>query len=159
MAQPRQKRTRRLRNADEERWAELADLMLIIAREISVRPYTDARAHHLTQSEGTVMRHLHTEPDAAPSRIAAVTGLQRTNLSTVLRSLESKGLVERHPTPDDARGVRVHLTDRGRTNYRVVRHEGATTLHTAADSNADNLDAALDLLAKIRTGLTSDDRR
>ncbi|WP_405864415.1 hypothetical protein [Streptomyces sp. NBC_00005] len=33
-----------------------------------------------------VMRYLKGDPEAPPSRIAAATGLQRTNLSTILRS-------------------------------------------------------------------------
>ncbi|HEX6353266.1 serine hydrolase [Actinophytocola sp.] len=78
----------------------------------------------------TVRRHgdapLLGDPAAPPSRIAAATGLQRTNLSTTLRGLETKGLIERRTSPDDRRGVTVHVTEHGRTNYHLVRHEWAT---------------------------------
>ena len=94
----------------EQRWAELADLVLIISREIQFRRYADERAVHLSQSEGMVMRYLKSDPAATPSRIAAATGLQRTNLSTVLRGLEEKGFIERHAHSDDGRGVTVHST-------------------------------------------------
>lgn len=151
-------RTRRRstpRRTKDEQWAELADLILVIAREIQFRGYTDPRAQRLTQSEGMVMRYLQDDSDAAPSRIAAAIGLRRTNMSAVLRALEKKGLIERHTRPDDARGVRVHSTNRGKTNYSVVRGEWGTAVATAAARDTSNLDAALTLLATIKTGLTT----
>ena len=43
---------------EAERWAQLADRVLIIAREIQFRGYSDPRAFSLTASEGMVMRYL-----------------------------------------------------------------------------------------------------
>jgi DNA-binding MarR family transcriptional regulator len=147
--------TRRRRGSPaNQRWEELADLVLVIAREIQFRGYTDPRAQRLTQSEGMVMRYLQGDPDAAPSAIALATGLQRTNLSTVLRALEQKGLIERKTSREDARGVRVHLTDRGKMNYSVVRREWGTAVSAAAQNDSSNLEEALALLTTIRTGLT-----
>jgi DNA-binding MarR family transcriptional regulator len=141
------------RHEDDPRWAELADLALIIAREIQFLGYRDPRAVPLTQSEGTVMRYLHDHDGAPPGRIAAATGLQRTNLSTVLRGLERKGLVERRTSPDDRRGATIHTTDQGRGNYALVRREWAAAVSHAADHDTDSLDTALTLLRDIRTGL------
>ncbi len=81
------------------------------------------------------MRHLLQGDPAAPSRIAAATGLQRTNLSTVLRGLEHKGLIQRHAHPSDGRGVTVHATERGRSNYALVRQEWATAVAAAAGND------------------------
>ncbi|MCT9078873.1 MarR family winged helix-turn-helix transcriptional regulator [Streptomyces fulvoviolaceus] len=138
----------------EQRWAELADLVLIISREIQFRRYADERAVHLSQSEGMVMRYLKSDPDAAPSRIAAATGLQRTNLSTVLRGLEQKGFIERRTHSDDGRGVTVRSTERGRSNTVLVRREWATTVAEAAGHDTEHLDAALHLLSAVEDGLT-----
>lgn len=137
----------------EQRWAELADLVLIISREIQFRRYTDERAVHLSQSEGMVMRYLKSDPDAPPSRIAAATGLQRTNLSTVLRGLEEKGFIERRAHAGDGRGVTVHSTERGRSNTVVVRQEWAATVSAAAGHDTEHLDAALTLLSAVEAGL------
>jgi DNA-binding MarR family transcriptional regulator len=142
-----------VRRGGDERWADLADLALIIAREIQFRGYTDERAVSLSPSEGMVMRHLLGDPAAPPSRIAAATGLQRTNLSTTLRGLETKGLIERRVSEDDRRGVTVHVTDRGRANYALVRQEWATAVATAAAHDTTNLNAALALLEAVKTGL------
>jgi DNA-binding MarR family transcriptional regulator len=139
---------------DEQRWAELADLVLIIGREIQFRGYTDEQAIPLSPSEGMVMRHLQHDPAAPPSRIATATGLQRTNLSTVLRGLEQKGLIERRADPGDGRGVTVHTTERGRTNYALVRREWAMAVSAAVDHDATHLDATLTLLTSMENGLT-----
>ncbi len=137
----------------DPRWADLADLALIISREIQFRGYTDARAISLSPSEATVMRYLQGEPAATPSRIAAATGLQRTNLSTVLRGLERKGLIERHASPQDGRGVTVDATEHGRSNYALVRREWAAAVSAAARNDTSNLDAALTLLTAVKAGL------
>jgi DNA-binding MarR family transcriptional regulator len=138
---------------DAERWARLADLVLIIAREIQFRGYSDERAVPLTASEGMVMRHLQSSPAAAPNQIAAAVGLQRTNLSTVLRGLESKGLIERRSSSDDRRGVMVRLTERGAKNYMRARREWGDAVSRAAAYDTSNLDAALHLLDEIEVGL------
>jgi DNA-binding MarR family transcriptional regulator len=148
-------RNRRLRSADERRWADLADLALIISREIQYRGYTDEQALSLTQSEGMVMRHLLQNDPAPPSQIAAATGLQRTNLSTVLRGLEHKGLIQRQANPDDGRGVTVSPTEHGRDNYALVRHEWAAAVAAAAGHDTAHLDAALALLTAVKDGLTA----
>lgn len=137
------------------RWADLADLILIIAREIQFRGYSDDRALSLTQSEGMVMRHLVAQVSATPSQIAAATGLQRTNVSPVLRDLEGKGLIERHVDPEDRRGVSVHRTRRGADNYALVRKEWGAAVSAAAGGDTSKLDDALALLRAIETGLTS----
>jgi DNA-binding MarR family transcriptional regulator len=126
-----------------------------ISREIQFRGHTDQRALSLTQSEGMVMRCLLQGEPAAPSQIAAATGLQRTNLSTVLRSLERKGLVQRQASTSDGRGVTVIPTERGRSNYALVRHEWAVAVAAAAGHNATNLDEALALLRAVRDGLVT----
>jgi DNA-binding MarR family transcriptional regulator len=152
--QPRQRTARTtFGSADEQRWADVADLILIISREIQYRGYGDEQALSLTQSEGMVMRYLLQGDPAAPSRIAAETGLQRTNISTVLRGMERKGLVQRQANPSDGRGVTVSPTERGRRNYDLVRHEWATAVAAAAGHDTAHLDAALALLVAVKDGL------
>jgi DNA-binding MarR family transcriptional regulator len=101
--------------------ADLADLILITAREIQFRGYTDPRAIPLSQSEGMIMHHLQADPALPPGCIAAATGLQRTNLSAVLHGLERKGLIERHASPGDRRGMIVRATQHGRPTARCGR--------------------------------------
>jgi predicted transcriptional regulator len=135
---------------DVERWAELADRVLIIAREIQFRGYQDPRAVPLTATEGMVMRYLQDHPIAAPKQIAAAVGLQRSNLSTLMRDLERKGLIERTMSEGDRRGVTVRA---GRRNYLVVRREWAAAVAKAGENDTRGLDGALGLLKDIVAGL------
>ncbi|MBZ9708616.1 MarR family winged helix-turn-helix transcriptional regulator [Mesorhizobium sp. ESP7-2] len=147
--------TERKKPSSHLRWADLADLILIIAREIQFRGYQDENALSLSQSEGVVMRHLVAQASATPSQIAAATGLQRTNVSTVLRDLEAKGLIERHVDPQDRRGVSVHRTRRGAENYALVRKEWGDAVSAAAGGDTSKLDDTLGLLRAIEIGLSS----
>ena len=140
-------------SADDPRWAELADLALVIAREIQFLGYRDPEAVPLTQTEGTVMRYLNEHDGAAPSAIAAATGLQRTNIATVLTGLQRKGLIERRADPEDGRVASIHTTEHGRANYALVRSEWGAAVSTAAGDKRADLDPALDLLRAIRAGL------
>ena len=149
---------RRAGRSHDPRWEAFADLVLIIAREIAFRGYTDARATPLTPSEGMVMRYLQSNDAAGPTQIAAATGLQRTNLSTVLRGLERKGLVEKRASSDDARAIAVHLTKRGTINYVAARREWGTAVSAAAGYDAGDLEAALRVLSRVESGLVRNRR-
>jgi DNA-binding MarR family transcriptional regulator len=138
----------------DPRWADLADQVLILAREIQFRGYRDPGAVPLTQSEGMVMRYLQDHGGTAPSEIADATGLQRANISAVLRGLERKGLTERRSTPDDLRRATIHPTERGTRNYALVRQEWAAAVSVAAGHDSASLGAALELLHKITASLT-----
>jgi DNA-binding MarR family transcriptional regulator len=119
-------------------------------------PWLQRRAGHppvAVRRHGDAPPAARSRRPAPPSRIADATGLQRTNLSTVLRGLEQKGLIERRADPGDGRGVTVHTTERGRTNYELVRREWATGVSAAADHAATHLDAALALLTSVESGL------
>jgi DNA-binding MarR family transcriptional regulator len=138
----------------DQRWADLADLVLILSREIQYRGYRDPGAVPLTQSEGMVMRYLQDHPGTPPSRLADATGLQRANISAVLRGLERKGLTERHASPDDLRRADIYPTAHGRENYALVREEWAAAVSAAASHDTAGLTEALALLRKISASLT-----
>jgi DNA-binding MarR family transcriptional regulator len=139
--------------SDLERWAELADRVLIIAREIQFRGYENAPVVPLTATEGMVMRYMQDHPTAAPNQIAAAVGLQRSNLSTLLRELERHGLVERTVSESDRRGITVRLTERGRRNYLAARRAWATAVASAAGNDTRSLNPAMTLLKEIASGL------
>jgi DNA-binding MarR family transcriptional regulator len=143
---------RKSQRATEEQWAEFADHVLEIAREIQFRGYTSPKAVSLTQSEGTVMRYLFQHPGALPSHVASATGLQRSNLSAVLRGLEEKALIERVADPADGRWVRIHPTRRAIRNYELVRREWGAAVAAAAEGDPA-VETVLPLLAEVRAGL------
>jgi DNA-binding MarR family transcriptional regulator len=139
-------------SSTDAQWAEFADHVLEIAREIQFRGYVSREAVSLSPSEGTVMRYLFPHPGALASEVAFATGLQRSNLSAVLRGLEEKGLIERVTDPADGRWVRVHPTPRAVRNYALVQSEWASAVEEAAEGDPA-VEVTLPLLAKVRAGL------
>lgn len=99
-------------------YADLADLVLNVARLIRLRTPAGPEVVRLTATERQVMRIVDLDPGCTPSRIAERTGLQRTNVSTALRGLEAKGLLTRAGL---GRTVTVHPTELARTNLEVLR--------------------------------------
>jgi DNA-binding MarR family transcriptional regulator len=56
-----------------------------------------------------------------PSELAARLRMSRQALNYLLGDLERLGYLERRPDPDDHRGRRIYLTDRGREATRIMR--------------------------------------
>jgi DNA-binding MarR family transcriptional regulator len=138
---------------DEQRWANLAQLALIISRKIQYESYRDQRAVSLTQSEAVVMCHLLHDDPATPSQIADATGLLRPNVSASLRTLKYKGLIEKKINPTDGRGYTIHPTTLGRVTHERVRQEWAALVAAAADRDTTDLDVAIAMLNKVKEGL------
>jgi DNA-binding MarR family transcriptional regulator len=53
--------------------------------------------------------------------LAKATGLSLSRISRIVDTLESRELVERHPSADDARAVEAHLTDAGLVLVRAAQ--------------------------------------
>ncbi|MCU1406493.1 MAG: hypothetical protein JWQ43_2796 [Glaciihabitans sp.] len=147
-------------------WADMADLVLFVAREIQTHGYADSRAVALSVSEGHVMRFIDRNPGSGATEVANATGLQRSNLSAALRSLEAKGLVERRHGEDDLRTVLLFPTDFAALNLVLIRSEWARILRRAAgvdvadDAPADErIVPTLGLLGDIQQGLIARHRR
>jgi DNA-binding MarR family transcriptional regulator len=134
---------------DEQRWADLADLILAISREVRFH----GEGVRLTRPEGMVMRHLVHRGPAAPSRIAEATGLQRPNVSAALLRLQRQGLIRRETSADDGRSVIVRPTGRGHRAWRLIRRRWAATVAAAAGGDSAGLEEALALLTAIRDGM------
>lgn len=130
--------------------ADLADLLLSVARVLHV-PQIDGLVH-LTATETTVMRCIDRNPGVSAGRAAQVTGLQRSNLSTAVRSLESKGLVRRDADERDARSVRLHPTPLAGENLSALRAEWSRVLAEAEVPGAA-IDSTIAVLGRLDAAL------
>ncbi|MER5776632.1 MarR family transcriptional regulator [Streptomyces sp. NPDC002039] len=98
------------------------------------------RRHDLPLSWFEVMLWLHAQQEpVASSELGARTLLSRSQVSRVADSLQARGLVERIPSPTDARSVRIALTDAGR---RAFLEADATRREALAEVFDDRLDDA-----------------
>jgi DNA-binding MarR family transcriptional regulator len=75
-----------------------------------LRQLSDAR---LTPSQHSVMTSIHRQGPITLGALAEVERVAPPTISRIVAKLESEGLVERRPDPDDGRIVRVVVTDPG----------------------------------------------
>ncbi|MEV8339089.1 MarR family transcriptional regulator [Leucobacter sp. NPDC077196] len=136
---------------DRDALADLASAVVSLAREIESR-----NAHPdyvpLTQTERLVLGTLDRHGETAPSELAERLGLQRSNLSTALRGLETKGLVARRRSSPDGRGVLVRSTPLAAENLSRLRARWAEVLETVAPDASVASDApdTVDLAATLQ---------
>ena len=138
----------------DERLADLADLVLAVARAISIDAHLDPTIVDLTATEINVMRYVDRHPGTSPTAVAAATGLQRSNLSRALRDLEAKGMVQRTADTADARHTRLEPTALAAANLQRLRAKWSRLL-TSVDADHRHLDAAVTLLTQLDAGLAS----
>jgi DNA-binding MarR family transcriptional regulator len=105
----------------ESESADLAGILISVARKITVRADEDPGFVSLTQLEGLVMRHIDKHPGITPSQLAADVRLKTSNASAALRSLESKGFITREADARDRRAVHIHPTRLAADNLQRLR--------------------------------------
>lgn len=106
------------------RYADLAEVVLTVAREIVVRENAmENDAIALTPSNAQVMRYIDANPGSMPSEAAEATGLLRSNLSTAIRELEKIGFLEKRRDPDDGRGIHLFPTPAAARNLELIRRQ------------------------------------
>ncbi|MFC8190111.1 MarR family winged helix-turn-helix transcriptional regulator [Cellulomonas sp. NPDC057328] len=130
--------------------AELADLVLAVARALQARQGAEGVVP-LTATEAAVLRHLDRHPGDSPSAVADALALQRSNLSTALRTLEAKGLVER-AHGRDGRSVAVRPTALADASVARLRDHWAAVLAGAA-ADPGEVRAAVAVLARVDAAL------
>jgi len=87
---------------------------------------------NLTAVQAMVIRFLHDSDRLTSSDLGKKTGLDSATLTGILDRLETGGLIERKPNPDDRRSILIHLTEKG-------RDIGDTVAQMMEEANADFL--------------------
>lgn len=133
--------------------ADLADLILNVGRLVRARTHGVGTVP-MNETEGQVMRVVDLYPGSAPSEIARRTRLQRTNVSTALRTLEDKGLISR--TSTTGRGIAVTPTARAAANLRILRAALSSGLTGILGDDLDAVRQCNQLLSHLEQRLTDD---
>jgi DNA-binding MarR family transcriptional regulator len=91
-----------------------------IAREMkevltSLRSLADERLaiHNISYKQGVPLRYLHWQSPCNVTELATAVGIDVGAMTRMLERLETKGLLERHRSPDDRRVVEVSLLEAG----------------------------------------------
>ncbi|GEL48560.1 MarR family transcriptional regulator [Cellulomonas hominis] len=112
------------------------------------------RSRGLTHEQAFVLGYLAQSPGARQRDIAAVTRTSAASVSSLLKGLEARDLVERRTDPGDERSKRVHATPAG---AELVA--GFDAAMAAADEvilaplDADERETLLALLSKVTAAL------
>ena len=67
-----------------------------------------------TMATGFTLLSIDPEKGTPSTALGPKMGMEATSLSRILKSMETRGLIERQPNPEDGRGVLIHLTEFGR---------------------------------------------
>ncbi|MFI5957780.1 MarR family winged helix-turn-helix transcriptional regulator [Cryptosporangium sp. NPDC051539] len=102
---------------------DLAAMLVPLGRALTAaeRPILDA--HDLSMWGYVVLSRLADEPVRAQAALAEAIGADKTRLIPVLDELQSAGLIERRPAPDDRRARVLTITDLGRERRDAARAE------------------------------------
>jgi len=135
--------------------ADLADVVVELARHLDVRSPELRDIVPLTGTEVAVIREVHRATRPTPSRIAAATGLARSNVSTALRTLEARGLVVREHADGDRRTVRLVATPLADEHLARIHEFWGRRLGGVPDGVRDAALDALPALAALAEALVA----
>jgi DNA-binding MarR family transcriptional regulator len=98
--------------------------------------------------------HLDEEPGVSSSRLSDLMLCDKSNITRLIKGMESEGLVVRQPHETDGRASRLYLTEFGQTVCRQVRQAhllyNQLRFNGLGDLEQDNL---LEGLEKLKAGL------
>lgn len=87
-----------------------------------------------TMATGFTLLSIDREKGTPSTALGPKMGMEATSLSRILKTMESKGLIERKPNPEDGRGVIISLTEFG-LEKRVYSREKVLTFNEAVRKN------------------------
>lgn len=87
-----------------------------------------------TMATGFTLLSIDPEKGTPSTALGPKMGMEGTSLSRILKAMEERGLIERHPNPEDGRGVLIHLTDFGKEKRNYSR-EKVLTFNNAIRNN------------------------
>ncbi len=107
--------------------------------------------HVLVLATLRAQRELHGESTLTQTRLAAITGIEKSTLVLFLNSLEQGGWLERRRHPSDRRAHIVHLTVEGGRRFETVGHwlyvQQQANLSPLSDEEQQVMLAAMNRLA------------
>jgi DNA-binding MarR family transcriptional regulator len=80
----------------------------------------ECKAFELTPVQYAALVAIQTHPGIDATRLSAVIAFDRSTLGSVIERIESKGLIERKPSPDDKRVKLLYVTRSGAAMLREI---------------------------------------
>ena len=87
-----------------------------------------------TMATGFTLLSIDPEKGTPSTALGPKMGMEATSLSRILKTMETKGLIQRKPNPNDGRGVIISLTEFGREK-RAYSKDRVLTFNEAIKHN------------------------
>lgn len=98
------------------------DYMLRTTWNAVVKAYnTEAKKYNFTMVMGFALLSIDPKKGTPSTSLGPKMGMEPTSLSRTLKNLEERELIERHPNPEDGRGVIIKLTAEGRESRDIAK--------------------------------------
>ena len=97
----------------------------------------EAAKFESTMATGFALLSIDTENGTPSTSLGPKMGMEATSLSRTLKMMEEKGLITRHPNPEDGRGVIIQLTDFGKEKRAYSRDKVLTFNDTIRQNVSD----------------------
>jgi DNA-binding MarR family transcriptional regulator len=147
-------------SSDEQLAVALYDLAWLLPRTVGAE---EARRDPMPPTELEIMKLLVRRPGLSVTEVARDLGLQPSNVSTAVRSLTERGMIERRTHENDARIGRLHPTDRAVKNRGAREHawgrELERVLETLPPASAKQLRNAVPALQDLAAALAGNRER
>jgi DNA-binding MarR family transcriptional regulator len=132
----------------------IASLLRTTAGRLKRRLREQSGAADLTPSQTSVLLRLESEGPATTSALARAEGMRSQSMGVLITSLQTAGLVESRPDPEDKRQTILSLTSSCRQRIeegRAARQDWLSRIIDArlSDEEQDLLAAALPLLDRL----------
>ena len=101
---------------------EVAHLLPELCREHYLRAQSLFNGLGLCRGQPGLLNELWSRDGCTQTELGAAMHVQPATITKMLQRMESSGLLERRPDPDDLRVMRVYLTDAGRAVQPQVEH-------------------------------------
>jgi DNA-binding MarR family transcriptional regulator len=105
--------------------AGVTQLMRWTARSQGRREFFGPAAEEMSANDVVLLDFIHHHGPVRLSELASQHGVDKSTMTPQVNRLDSKGLIERHNDPDDARATLVSLSEDGREVQRRIGAAGA----------------------------------
>ena len=139
----------RMTPAESEAWMKVVALIELLPSALDSQLQRDAQLTHF-EFAALSMLQFQADHTTRMSALAVATNATLPRLSHVVSRLETRGLVERFPCPEDRRATNVRLTDLGRrTVIRATPEHIATARELVVDALSPQQLTQLDEIATV----------
>jgi DNA-binding MarR family transcriptional regulator len=123
------------------------DLRILI-QKVARRIRNNRASEDLSDSQLGVLFRLE-EADHTPGALAGRERVSPPSMNRTLNGLEKAGFIARHPAEDDARSVRVTLTDAGRSQIAQTRAARSAWFRDRMDDLSNDERASLEAVIPV----------